>query len=280
MHRTESLTLKSCAKNARSYQEARYYGPRGSMWLSPDPMHAQRAWLTPYNFVQNNPIVRVDPTGMLDYKPGVDENGNAVYIAEEGDDITTFMQQYNVSPEEAQNIFKANNYTTGLDDGKSQIGEGSKISGSSVKAATGSEVLSLNLNSNMATDQRVIDQAVFAMDYSKAKGEWGFASGDYFSNAKYKNVINASGFIDVGGESVSLELQLPVYRPATFDGSSHSTFLGNSPYSIKQTSGNRFGKTDLLIFDLYHPDTKNRMGGYRILAPRSGSDKIYNRLKR
>jgi hypothetical protein len=35
-------------------------------WLSVDPMAKERSWLTPYNFVQNNPLSRVDPTGALD----------------------------------------------------------------------------------------------------------------------------------------------------------------------------------------------------------------------
>jgi len=36
------------------------------MWLSVDPLASERSWLTPYNFVQNNPIMRIDPTGALD----------------------------------------------------------------------------------------------------------------------------------------------------------------------------------------------------------------------
>jgi hypothetical protein len=31
-----------------------------------DPLAGERSWLTPYNFVQNNPIMRIDPDGMLD----------------------------------------------------------------------------------------------------------------------------------------------------------------------------------------------------------------------
>jgi len=36
-------------------------------FLSVDPMADQRSWVSPYNFVQNNPINRVDPTGALDF---------------------------------------------------------------------------------------------------------------------------------------------------------------------------------------------------------------------
>lgn len=36
------------------------------LWQSVDPMAHLREWVSPYNFVQNNPINRVDPTGALD----------------------------------------------------------------------------------------------------------------------------------------------------------------------------------------------------------------------
>ncbi len=38
----------------------------GARWTSVDPMADQRSWVSPYNYVQNNPLIRVDPTGMLD----------------------------------------------------------------------------------------------------------------------------------------------------------------------------------------------------------------------
>lgn len=31
-----------------------------------DPLASEREWVSPYNFVQNNPMLRVDPDGMLD----------------------------------------------------------------------------------------------------------------------------------------------------------------------------------------------------------------------
>jgi hypothetical protein len=43
-----------------------------------DPLAAKRSWVSPYNYVQNNPILRVDPTGALDdwYR---NADGNIVY---------------------------------------------------------------------------------------------------------------------------------------------------------------------------------------------------------
>ena len=53
------------------YYGARYYAPWIARFISTDPMKAERTWLTPYNYVQNNPINRTDPTGALDGDPQV-----------------------------------------------------------------------------------------------------------------------------------------------------------------------------------------------------------------
>jgi hypothetical protein len=49
-----------------TYSEATLQPEVISRWMSPDPLADQRWSYTPYNFVQNNPIIRVDPTGLLD----------------------------------------------------------------------------------------------------------------------------------------------------------------------------------------------------------------------
>jgi RHS repeat-associated protein len=75
------------------YYGARYYQNRLSTWLSVDPMASERSWLTPYNFVQNNPITRIDPTGMLDTKY-VDEFGNPLLETKDGsDDVVTVSKE-------------------------------------------------------------------------------------------------------------------------------------------------------------------------------------------
>jgi RHS repeat-associated protein len=45
---------------------ARFYDPAIARWNTVDPLAHLREWVSPYNFVQNNPIKRIDPTGALD----------------------------------------------------------------------------------------------------------------------------------------------------------------------------------------------------------------------
>jgi RHS repeat-associated protein len=55
------------------YYGARYYNLRYSVWLGVDPMVEKYAGITPYNFVMNNPINLVDPTGLSPTIPGDDD---------------------------------------------------------------------------------------------------------------------------------------------------------------------------------------------------------------
>ena len=56
---------------------ARMYDPALGRFHSVDPLAHKRSWVSPYNFVQNNPISRVDPTGALDgeFEEVVKEDG-------------------------------------------------------------------------------------------------------------------------------------------------------------------------------------------------------------
>ncbi len=45
---------------------ARFYDPALGRFTTQDPLADERYWVSPYNYVQNNPINRIDPTGAID----------------------------------------------------------------------------------------------------------------------------------------------------------------------------------------------------------------------
>ena len=65
------IVISKLFETGYSYFGARYYDSDLSVWLSRklsgvDPLSDERPGLSPYNYCQLNPEMRVDPTGMLD----------------------------------------------------------------------------------------------------------------------------------------------------------------------------------------------------------------------
>jgi RHS repeat-associated protein len=95
-----------------TYFGSPYYDCDLSIWLSVDPMAQERSWLSPYNYCQWNPVMRIDPSGMVDgwY---VDETGSVIgWDGKEGDDL------YLVLDPKDQYTVKKDNFEKGVDQSK------------------------------------------------------------------------------------------------------------------------------------------------------------------
>ncbi len=71
---------------------ARNYDPAFGRWMNVDPMMESREWLSPFNYVQNNPLLRIDPNGALDDIWEVLDD-NTLRMKEENDDADTVVDQ-------------------------------------------------------------------------------------------------------------------------------------------------------------------------------------------
>jgi RHS repeat-associated protein len=69
------------------YMQWRRYIPRFGVFTGVDPLASARPGLTPYNYVQNNPIIRIDPTGLLDDYALNRQTGENTLIRETDDDF-------------------------------------------------------------------------------------------------------------------------------------------------------------------------------------------------
>jgi hypothetical protein len=86
-----------------------------------DPLADERSWMTPYNYVQNNPITRIDPTGALDHEYDVVTNKDGSTTTtktgnkggDEVDIITYKDSEGNVTGGES--VMVQNTYSSGID---------------------------------------------------------------------------------------------------------------------------------------------------------------------
>ncbi len=68
------------------YYEARYYKP--PVFTSRDPLMSEKPWLTPYHYCSNNPVGRVDPSGMMDDDYQLNsKTGSLVFVKKTDDKV-------------------------------------------------------------------------------------------------------------------------------------------------------------------------------------------------
>ncbi|NOG57478.1 MAG: hypothetical protein HND54_07070 [Bacteroidetes bacterium] len=75
------------------YYGARYYASWLCRFISVDPLKEKRAWLTPYNYVQNNPINLTDPTGALDDGGGDPVKKGDTFVGDDGKTYTASIDE-------------------------------------------------------------------------------------------------------------------------------------------------------------------------------------------
>ncbi len=158
------------------YYEARYYNP--PTFISRDPLMSEKPWLTPYHYCSNNPVGRIDPTGCEDWEPEITKDGKVNYVAEKGDNMTTFRKQYGLDAKTAGTILGR----SGITKDEQIVAGKTSISGETVKSVTGSEVLKLDWNSASATSQRKVYHIGFALLYENLYGKGYFTLNDYILN--------------------------------------------------------------------------------------------------
>lgn len=249
-------------------------------WLSPDPLAEEFPEWNPYHYVHNNPINMIDPTGLAaEWVPTLNEDGSTSYIAEVGDNASTLQEQYGLDDGVAEQII-----------GDREIETGNIVSGQDVKNATGSDVLKLDLNYKLATDQRVFDQYLFASDHSKSQGKFGFYSTEYYGNVFSQANRLAEGFasLNVDGQNFKVNYSIPLYETqgVIFNVKKHAFFLNNSTITDYVRNGNMFGSQAdishqfLPLYLSFGKGTENlkRQGEYRISTPSQYGNKLNNRL--
>ncbi|MBR6064702.1 MAG: RHS repeat-associated core domain-containing protein [Bacteroidales bacterium] len=168
-----SFTFSAKEKDSEtglSYFGSRYYSSDLSIWLSVDPMSDKYPSLSPYVYCADNPVKLVDPEGEEMWIPEVDGKGNVSYIAEDGDNYETFIEQFycfkrgkdNKLVDKSLEIFNNAGYNK-----NSVLKKGDKITGAAVYNAMGNDILK-GIWSKMDVKQKAY-QIKFALDCGKRK---------------------------------------------------------------------------------------------------------------
>ena len=123
---------------------ARMYDAVLARWSVIDPMAEERDWLTPYNYVQNNPLLRIDPDGRLDDIIDIEKSsGNFTVTQAAGDDVVRLVNNGSVKDSYtygSNGSFKSENVVEKSDKGTTVTSTNSAKADEFYRFAAGSEV--------------------------------------------------------------------------------------------------------------------------------------------
>ncbi len=211
------------------YSEATLEPEIVSRWMNPDPLADERVWVNPYNFVQNNPIIRIDPSGLLDTY-GVNESGDIVWL-----DDTTYYDENNNEVDRLYAVDENNNIVESNSEQEYATARVEKDGDSFLK-----DLASDNTGSDYGVTSSLrdaLDVFKFASDNSKV--EFG-VQGYKLDNGDFSYVVGTSRSDNYAFNGYHLGLSGGyTIENLQFDLHSHTRQAGASGYNRKKPTGDR-----------------------------------------
>ena len=148
-----------------------------------------------------------------------------------------------------------------------------EISRKKVAEVTGSDVLQLDLTSNLVTDQRFLDHVQFAVLHSIKEGKSGFFINEYFGNVGFPLIREGYATMNIGGKETTVNFSIPlVFNERITKVTKHPYYLWNKRQKRRPDRGDLFEKNGPIDSNLYPLSTKRNdewedRGHWRISVP-------------